>query len=304
MKSLLPIDIIGLLHQDLLDSRRPEDGLLHCSSDLIGSLRHAQLRMAGAPIAESEFTQEVVLKTGNLWHEYIGEMLGRQGLPFMREVSATPWLPEGWAGTPDLLFWDPSLEGWVLADIKTAKGESFRFLRKDGAKEEHLWQLSAYYWALVEAGFPMVHGFSIIYIPKNNVPKEGTIEPIVADGLPLEKELVWDRMEERWAICKEYIEDTEGGILAPPMERIQKYFWNSKTEVFDVKLVPHWTTMFCPYDDSLCDCSTQGENKIGHWVWEKEQLNFIPYRDHETGPTVKPTRREVEKRYAKTTTTA
>jgi len=50
------------------------------------------------------------------------------------------------------------------------------------------------------------------------------------------------------------------------MDRIQKVNWNGKQEVWDLKLVPHWSSMFCPFDAELCDCSEQSVTKIGHYT--------------------------------------
>lgn len=306
--SLLPVDVIGALHESLRANRRPEDGLLHCSNDLLGSLRHAQLRIAGAPTIASELTSDIILKTGTMWHEYVGEILVQRGVPVVRELSVTPWLPEGWAGTADYLFFDPEYQAWVLADLKTQKGESFFYLEKDGAKAEHIWQLSAYYHALVAAGFEIVEGFSIIYLPKNDTATRDGVEPYVADCMPLPADVIKERMVERWDALIEYManrdpECSDGDYitdyLSPPMERVQSYWWNAKQKVFDVKLRPHWSAEFCPYPDDLCDCNTQGINKIGHYSLAGKELIYEPRKNYEDiAPLVEPTEKEARKRYA------
>jgi len=58
----------SLLNNTLRGDRRPPDGKLHPSGDLIGSLRHAQLRAAGAPTIESEIVSDTRLMTGTQWH--------------------------------------------------------------------------------------------------------------------------------------------------------------------------------------------------------------------------------------------
>ena len=67
----------------------------------------------------------------------------------MAEVNLTPWMPTGWSGTADWLFWHPEYEGFVLGDLKTSKGEAIKWKERDGMSEEHLWQLSAYWHALI-----------------------------------------------------------------------------------------------------------------------------------------------------------
>lgn len=49
MSSLLPFDFTEILHETLERERREDDKLMHASSHLSGSLRHAQLDIAGAP---------------------------------------------------------------------------------------------------------------------------------------------------------------------------------------------------------------------------------------------------------------
>jgi hypothetical protein len=62
--SLLPIDFGEFIHEELQRGRRAPDGMLHPSSHLKGSLRHAQLDVAGAPKVRSEITSEITLMTG------------------------------------------------------------------------------------------------------------------------------------------------------------------------------------------------------------------------------------------------
>jgi hypothetical protein len=297
---MIPFDLQSLLHDRLLESRRPPDGLLHASGDLLGSLRHAQLRLAGAPTIASEIVSDIRLMTGTMWHTWVGESLERKGIPVMREVKLDRWLPEGWSGTADLIFFDPDLQGYVLVDLKTIKGEGMRWILKEGAKEEHLWQVSAYWHALYDMGLPMVKGFAVVYWPMNDTSdKDERIEPSVQECDPLPKELVWGVMADRWKAGQEYLDSGElpvknaatayahdlAGLeawitdkLAPEQERVQKFFWDGKKQVFDLKLVPHWSAQFCPYDEELCACSQQGTTKIGHFTLDGE---YVPRRGYE-----------------------
>lgn len=238
--------------------------------------------MKPTPIA-----QQLRLATGTMWHNRMHFALERTGIPFMQEVKLDRWLPEGWSGTADWLFYDDEAGGWVLGDMKTAKGEGIKWVVKDGAKTEHLWQLSAYWHALVEAGLPMVRGFAILYVPMNDTFDDEVIEPVIADCAPLSKDVVEGEMARRWAMCEAYLEELPpnarayaealAGVdysvfltdkLAAPMAREQKVFWNGKQNVFDLKLVPHWSTDFCPFEADLCDCSEQGVTKVGHYTVE------------------------------------
>lgn len=324
--SLLPVDIPGVVLRALRAQQRPPDGLLHPSGDLIGSLRHSQLTAAGAPTIESPIAAHMPLLIGTLLHRWLGEQLEAEGIPVMREVNLRHWLPEGWNGTADFLFFDPEREAWVLADLKSSKGESYKFIRDGGAKEEHLWQVSAYWHALVEMGFEMVNGFGVIYLPKNDTTdKNERVELLVQECEPLPRDVVWGQMEERWDATRAYLDSVRASVravdhggghwdgvyeyindeLAPVQDRVQKMWWSAKTSTWDVKLVPHWSADYCPFPNELCDCSEQGTNKIGHWKLitvpdtgeATSTLTYEPRKGYEEyEPELEPTPKEVKKR--------
>lgn len=311
---MIPVDLTSLLRQRLAESRRPPDGLLHPSGDLLGSLRHAQLRLAGAPTIESQLVSDIRLMTGTMWHRFFGEMLLGQDVTL--EVSVTKGLPEGWSGTADAVFWAAEARGNVLVDFKSIKGEGMKWVLKDGAKEEHLWQLSAYWHALYEMQKPMVNGFAVWYIPMNDTTeRDEMIEPVIMECDPLPRDLVFGVMEDRWQACQEYLGAMPPDLpfsrgmsnpdlflndkLVPEMERVQKLYWNGKQHVFDVKLMPHWSAQFCPYQTELCSCSEQGTNKIGHYALEDGEWNYVPRSGEEyedIRPVVEPSAAEKRKR--------
>jgi hypothetical protein len=272
-------DVIPDLPRFFLDEikkqERKPDGLLHPSGDLIGSLRHSMLRAAGAPRRERPIAQDIRLMHGTLWHEWFHAALEKAHVNFQYEVDVTPWLPEGWSGTADWLFWVPEYQAWVLADLKTTKGESIFYLKKDGAKDEHIWQISAYYWALVHSGRPMLNTVAIMYWPMNDTNDSVDVEPVLNEIAPINEDVILPVMQSRWDLTQEYLSRVaETGnyvndLLAPEQDREQKISWNAKQKVFDVKLVPHWSARFCDYPD-YCDCSQQGTNKIGHWTLDKQ----------------------------------
>ena len=260
-----------LFDERLQENRRPPDGLLHPSSDLVGSLRHTMLRAAGAPEKPRTLTDDIVLMTGTLWHEWANSALLAAGVPVMQEVKLDAYLPDGWSGKPDWVFWDSQLRGFVLGDLKTIRGDGLSWIERDGAKLEHIWQLSAYWWGLYDMGLPMVKQVNVLYWPKDRPSR--AVSPIQAslqEFEPLSRELVHGVMEDRWQAVKTYL-DSFGGIvftnefLAAEQGRIQKLAWEKRTETFDLKLAPHWSTTYCPFDSALCQCSEQGETKIGSY---------------------------------------
>jgi hypothetical protein len=292
---------------------REPDGLLHCSSDMVGPLRHSQLRAAGAPTLASGLINDITLSTGTMWHRYVGQVLVDLGVPFMQEVSVTPWLPKGWSGTADWIFYSPEHEAFVLGDLKTQKGEGFRYLREGGAKTEHTHQLSAYWYALRDMGIPLVKGFGILYLPKNDTSdKQERIEPLIMECDPLPEDYLQELMESRWQATERYLNArrhsmrcTESCVqecylddtLAPVQEREQKVWWNSKQQVFDVKLHPHWSAAYCPYPNELCDCSEAGVTKIGHYSKDGDEWIYDPRDGYEDIlPTVEPSEGDKTKR--------
>jgi hypothetical protein len=278
------------------------------------------LEVVGAPKVASELVSDIRLMTGTLWHNWSHDALVAAGVPFMQEVRLAGYLPEGWGGTADWLFWMPEHRGFLLRDKKTMKGEGIRWIASKGAKEEHIWQLSAYWHALYDMGLPMVDGADVLYWPMNDTSdKRDIIQPQLVEVAILPREQVHAVMHQRWAAVQEYIASLEaiggphGGrmweqlmyenptilltpALAPEQERVQGIVWNPKTAggCFDVKLIPHWSTAYCPFPDELCACSAQGTTKIGHYTLDGE---YVPREEWESElPMVAPTEADYKKR--------
>jgi hypothetical protein len=287
---------------EIESQQREPDSLLHASSDLTGSLRHVQLRLGNAPKKKRTAASSIRLAHGWLWHEWFHKTLISKGVPFFHELNLSNFMPTGWSGTADWVFWHPDYHAFILGDLKTAKGESIYWINQRGAKEEHIWQLSAYYYALVQMGLPLVKGFGVMYWPMNDVEGETPV-PTLEDCEPLTEDIVLGRMIERWLASKSFIgmdwddaQSYEAAMehLAPEQEREQKLLWNKKMGVFDVKLVPHWSTRFCDWTAPYCDCSSQGTTKIGQY--DLEAL-YTPRKGFdEILPNVSPTLVEVARR--------
>lgn len=307
---MFPIDLPQLFLSEIQKGKRPNDGLLHASTDLAGSLRHTQLRLADAPVNDREIAGEIRLQHGTLWHEWFHDMLEKNGVPFFHELKLDKYMPEGWSGTADWVFWHRRYKAFVLGDLKTARGEAMYWVERNGAKIEHIWQLSAYWHALVNAGLPMVKGFAVMYWPMNDTSDSSVVLPSMQECEPLPKDVVLKEMETRWKKSQEYlVVRTEQGLvndyLAPPMEREQKMYWSKVSKAFEVKLMPHWTSKFCPYDDELCDCNKQGTTKIGQYKfllgdgssdWPDSWLYEARKGYEEILPTVEPSKQEKQRR--------
>lgn len=309
---MLNIEITEVLSKTLQKQERAPDGKLHPSGDLIGSLRHAQLRAAGAPRTENELLSSVRLMTGTLWHSYFESVFKDAHMPVMTEVKLDPWLPEGWSGTADWLIWNADRKAFVLNDLKTIKSEGMRYIKANGAKPEHLWQASAYFWAAAEMGIPLVKGIGIYYLPLNPLTDDPDLAPLYVELNPLPREQIWTRMEERWEFTRIYLAslDSEEGTksfedywitpqLAPPQERVQALRWNIPMNVWDVKLVPHWSATYCSFPSELCDCNEQKVEKIGHYQHLPActtPFGYVPRKGYEdVEVTVQLTAKELKK---------
>lgn len=300
---MLPVDLVGAIRRGLEKDRREPDGKLHCSSDILGSLRHAQLRLAGAPTIESELVQDVRLKTGTMWHDLIREYFVHEGWAAMGEVRLGQFLPEGWQGTADWLFWDFEKRCFVLGDLKTIKGEGMYWVERDGAKPEHIAQLSAYYWALVDAGMPIRKGLYVCYLPMNPDANSRVekVEPTLIEVTPLDKDYLHGIMAEKWDKTQAYLADGEvlSEKLEPPTPREQQLIWDRAKGHYDLKLVPSWKTRYCPYPNELCDCSEQGTTKIGHFENKEGAVIYTARKGYENVlPMFSPGVKEFERRAA------
>lgn len=232
---------------------------------------------------------------GTLWHEWWHATLIALGIPFFHELRLGPFMPEGWSGTADWVFWHPDYHAFVLGDLKTAKGEAIYWINSKGAKDEHIWQLSAYYYALLAMGLPMVKGFAIMYWPMNDTSDGDVVMPTLQECDPIPQDVVQARMEERWLSAKPFIGATDYlDMLADEQPREQKLFWSKPQGVFDVKLIPHWSARFCDWKPPYCNCSAQGTTKVGHYTLDGE---YIPRKGYEeVQPLVSPTPAEYRKR--------
>jgi hypothetical protein len=312
---VLPLDMRQVILDGLAaDESWGQDGLLHASSHLAGSLRHAQLEVAGAPAADREFAEKVTLKTGTLWHEWVAAKLQQQGRAAMLEVKMGPWMPSGWTGTADWILWSTEYQAFVLGDFKTSKGELIRWIERDGAKTAHLWQLSAYWYALRDAGFPLVRGFGVFYMPKNTV-SGAVVEPVTIECDPIDEATLFGTMAERTEATKAYMESIglvfgerprvlaagayQSDLLAPVQERQLFLRWQTKEGRWDVRLEPDWSTSYCRFPDHLCDCKHQGTTKVGEWHLAGDGVEYVARKGYEAIQPPTPSATEVRKRQAK-----
>lgn len=287
----------------LIQPQRAPSGNLSPSSDILAPLRHVQLKVAGAPKREDadSLLGFVRMETGTLWHSHFERIFKRRRLPVMLEVRLNDYLPEGWAGIADWIMWSDEYRAFVLGDLKTAKPESMLRLGQYGIKEAHMWQLSAYWYALEKMGIPLLNSFLCMYLPMDDS-VAGVTAPLVIEGRPLARDLVIGTMTQRTEDVRRYLASLTSlddgrlayGVddplyfitdeLAPAQERIQKVSWVGDKYHYEVKLAPHWSATYCPYPVELCDCSTQKANKIGQWEFHPDtgEIAYVARKGYET----------------------
>jgi len=281
ISELFPLDVRAELLAALEADDRPFDGKLHPSSHLLEPLRHVQLEFARAPQKPRTLPDRMPLEIGTLLHERFERIWRKKRLPIMLEVKLDEWLPDGWSGTADWIPWSKEHRAFVLGDLKTLKGAGLPWILRDGAKESHLWQISAYWYALRDMGIPLVEGFAIAYLPK-----DGGLEPEVMDCKMIDESLLRAVMDQRKADVDAFLafrdecENEWPKGLAPIPDREQKRVWNAKAKTLDVVLKPHWSSMYCRFLD--CGCSEQGQEKIGTWESIGGIYSFTPRNGYET----------------------
>jgi hypothetical protein len=282
---MLPFDITEIVAAGLADGRREHDGLLHASSHILGSLRHTQLDVAGAPKITSQLVRDVRLHTGTMWHTQLDEWFKRERAWVMPNVDMTPFLPKGWGGTLDYLVYNPELASFGIVDLKTIKGDGLRWIHKSGPKEEHVYQTSMYWWGVKAAGLPLIKQIGVYYLPISES-REEQVEPVLVTFDPLPKEQFDQLIAGRTEAVREYVSSLPFGSndlpfeldgeheltdwltdkLAPVQERVLTWKYRKREGKWELLLMPHWSTGYCDYPDELCDCRTQGQNKVGEMI--------------------------------------
>jgi hypothetical protein len=237
------------------------------------------------------------MRIGTLTHTDFERIF--RGKPVMLEVNLRKWLPTGWTGTADWIAWNAEKKAFVLGDLKTSKAEAIPWIIKDGIKDTHQHQLSAYWYALRNMGVPLVRGYGVFYLPITQDVRE-PVQPTWQEATPLDEGYMRDLMTERWALTSAYLLSIEAdkrrnpgpkgkfltSELAPVQERTIRAYWNKaaskaggkETPGVEVKLVPDWSTSYCDFDRDLCDCSTQKPEKLGTWLAGPEGVTFTPSR--------------------------
>lgn len=236
------------------------DGTLHFSQHLQHDRHTALYKALGYPTTDLPWGRIFPLVQGTGIHETIHATMASLYPKYLPEKAITAndeRLEYEWGGTADAYV---NIDGdlWLL-DYKTISGAGVEFL-DNKPKEDHVWQVSAYY----HFG-PKAKGIrsGVLYLPSSPNYRKHWAEPVLYEFEPIEYETLLDRMLEVEEACNDY---EIRGVLPPPPDG--EYKWKKKGKKFELVYRPHYTTMFCPWAplaDDPCNCSEDKMRVIAHY---------------------------------------
>jgi hypothetical protein len=198
----------------------------------------------------------------------------------------------------------------VLGDLKTIKPEGLTYIQTEGIKREHQHQASLYWYAIRDAGLPLVKGYVVYYLPTQPIIGQ-VVEPLLQEGTPLDEgylmglavgrrqlvdhylqSLSWDPMIHLQPPDAQFVTE----MLAPTPEKELRLMWNKAVSKaggkerpgWELKRMPVWQTGFCPFPNELCDCSEQRPDKIGHWLLDDDGIARFAFSRGKADEGIKP----------------
>lgn len=246
------------------------DGCLHFSSDLCNP-RHTAISVKHPrPHVPKAWGNTLPLLQGTAVHEEIHRILaGGEDWIYESEIAVEyeyADLQHRWVGTADAYLTTPyddsgDRDTWLL-DYKTISGASLSFL--DGVKEEHLYQVSAYY----NFGTQPIDYVGVLYLPTSPDYRRHWSEPVFHEVRPLSKEGVIRRM---LYVEEEIDKYVTRDIVPDSLPGEYKWKNNKKERCWELSYYPHYTSQYCPWstlgDDDPCGCSNQKVKYVGCWYY-------------------------------------
>lgn len=242
------------------------DGLLHFSTHLQHDRHTAIYHKHGYPenTWDKPWMNTLPLLQGTAIHDYIHNIMKDKYTVYDAEVpiSGSDKLGYAWTGTADAYVVDDDGVFWLL-DYKTISGTSFEYL--DGAKPEHILQISAYY----HFHYHPKHGYpkkcAIVYLPTTPDYRRRWPEPVIIEVDPIPWMDLYHRMNTVEFHIKRYA--TTGELPQPPKG---EYKWkqNKKENHWELWWYPHYSSLFCPWkgqEEDPCGCSKFTRYVVGTW---------------------------------------
>lgn len=239
------------------------DNLLHFSTHLQHD-RHTAIYMQHSYPEDTwdrPWMNTLPLFQGTAIHEQLHKIMADKYLEYKPEVPV--WGNKDfqyvWTGTADAYIHDHDDKHWLI-DYKTISGTSFEYL--DGAKPEHVLQISAYYHFNVDE---KPDKCAILYLPTTPDYRRRWPEPTLIEVVPMSKTDLYHRMHTVEHAIEKY---AKLGELPQPPKGEYKWKKNAKEKRWDLWWWPHYTSMFCPWKgqkEDPCGCSKFNRVFIGSW---------------------------------------
>jgi len=261
------------------DSADWRQGKLHPSSDLAGCLRRTCLELAHAPTGTRPLSERTTMRVGTEMHAAFARWVQTKGYVFVeREVSG---LGPQWRGHADLIFYLRGDKGFELADIKTTSGAAIYYAnlyRESMIKEEHRWQVSAYYHGLRSEGVD-VRSASILYWPVSpywdRSGKKFFPEPLQLPVEVVSENELRTRQREVEAGSSHYLQRVQqaGGkwnvpalpTYMPPQEKLKAIFSgrgdDREITHYELYLQTPWQCGLCPFNSTVGGVCTPPQTK-------------------------------------------
>lgn len=298
-----PLDKI--VHQILLNERRPPTGLLHCSSHSHWPLRFTQLSQIFST-DEEDVGSLTTMKIGTLTHDWLEGAFQAEGVlgPDWElievEKDITEYLPVGWTGRIDYIFRHIPTKTYSIGDLKTIKAESAAWLG-DRPKPEHTTQVSCYHAGFKRfmPGIPVFDDVFVLYLPKSKDSRQQTIPPVIKTA-PAEPS-AWANMVGIKRQVDQYVAEFEltgdplNRFLAPMPLPEPRVSWNKAQNSWDVVMRPSWTEEYIGIQFGDL-CPRTPSQKLGHWSLDGAWIprKGIQQPDYESIP--RPSREEIDRR--------
>jgi hypothetical protein len=234
------------------------DGKLHFSSHLQHA-RHAVLaHEIGYPETRKEWGSVAQLVSGTAMHEELHRIMGAALAPeYHSEITVPPININGieWTGTADAVT---VLDGqrWLI-DYKNTSSMTFDYLNGK-PKDDHILQVSAYYYFLPEELIQPGTKCGVLYIPSSANFSRKWADPTFLEFEPVPYDDVVGVMQTTGDAIHQYRKD--GTLPAAPTG---EWSWkmNKRKNVQELLYKPHWASRYCPWSslfDDPCECSTEG----------------------------------------------
>jgi hypothetical protein len=294
-------ELPGLLQKLLEDGASSwKKESLHPSTDLLGCLRRTCLELAEAEQRQPATIELTRRRLGTELHRWMQAALEEQGYQVENEIDLRDGMPGRWSGRADtLLTARSSGEVWLIdlkivpsvqlymADLNSDRRQPLSNKDNSWPSRDHIWQMSAYVWALREMG-KQVDKAALLYWPVDTyydrAGRKHAIEPRAVEIDPVPKDELWARMEgvdgqvAEWEKATkktgeainydlpQHLEPEQKLIPKPSYKRVEKYELHQKLD---------WHCRYCPFFGVSCE-PPHDDMRLGEFLFEDGEWVYHP----------------------------